>query len=364
MQLKEIKNKIKNLSIGDKKDLIDFIKNSYSVFDDYSACVKSCPTCFSVHIIKNGTRKGVQKYVCRDCNKNFNYRTNTVISRVQKLEKWNTFVEDFISLNITPLKTMSKKLHVSEQTVFNWRHKLISAIVLRTDASFKGEPIEFDETWLRLSRKGRRNMGITDILKYRKWRRKQTGDSNYNVKVFFSHGRDSKQLDLYQSHTGRTSVVDMENYFIRDKFKDVTIFSDAHYTYKSFFRDNNIPHQTFIAKNHISFSDANVHNQTVNAFTRSFKFFVNEHLRGVSTKYLSFYAKWFQFIQENKNQMLKKEELKFNLVDEICNNVAKEKFGIELYRQSEISFVKFLKNNGRTNFGDCKHHYYVNKAAA
>jgi hypothetical protein len=87
-------------------------------------------------------------------------------------------------------------------------------------------------------------------------------------------------------------------------------------------------------------------------------------MRGVSTKYLSFYIKWYQFINQSKLQAFKKEELKFNLTDEICDNVVEDKFGFELYRQSELSFIQFLKNNGRTNFGDCKHHYYANKMAA
>lgn len=364
MKLESIKYGIQKLSIKEKKDLIDFIKGSYSLFDGYSTCVKGCPVCQSSRIVKNGTRKGVQKYVCRHCEKNFNYKTNSVLAKIQKLNKWNEFVEDFTSLNITSLKAMSQKLQVSQQTAFNWRHKLLSAMIPKAEVIFKNEAIEFDETWLRLSRKARRGLGIKDKSAYRKWRRKQTGDSNYNVKVFFTYGRDSRQLDTHQSHTGRTSVVDMENYFVRDKFKDVTVFSDAHYTYKSFFRDNNIRHETFIAKNHVSFSDKNVHNQTVNAFTRGFKFFVNEHLRGVSSKYLSFYVKWFQFIQASKVQVLKKEELKFNLVDEICDNVIQDKLGIELYRQAEVSFGRFLKNNGRTNHGNCKHHYYADKMAA
>ena len=361
MYLKTIKHRIKKLSIKDKKDLIAYIKSSYSVFDDYSAVVKACPVCGSNHIVKNGKRKEVQKYVCKDCKKNFNYKTNTVLSKIQKLNKWNEFVEDFISLNITSLKALKEKLNVSEQTVFNWRQKLLSAIVLKTDATFQNEAIEFDETWLRISRKGRRNMGITNKQIYRAWRKKQVGDSKYNVKVFFAYGRESKNLDLYQSHTGRTSTAHMNTYFTSNKFKDIRIYSDAHVSYKSFFRINNIQHETFISVKHINFDNRNVHNQTVNAFTERFKHFVNGHMRGVSTKYLGFYIKWFQFINESKVKERKDEELKFNLTDVVCDNVVKEKFGIELYRQSELSFIRFLNHNGRTNYGDCKHHYYANK---
>lgn len=364
MRLETIKHRINHLSIQEKKSLVDYIKGSYSVFDDYSLDVKACPVCNSTYIVKNGLRKDVQKYICKDCKKNFNYKTNTVLSRIQKLNKWNEFVEDFLSLNITSLKALKKKLNLSEQTVFNWRHKLLSAIVLKTNSTFSEEAIEFDETWSRLSRKGRRNMNIKDKSRYRSWRKKQVGDSKYNTKVLFSFGRDSKQLDVHQSHTGRTSSIHMKSYFTSDKFKNVTVYSDAHVTYKSFFKANNIPHGMFIGKEHINYSDKNIHNQTINSYIRGFKYLINEHLRGVSTKYLPLYIKWYQFIHQSKLQAFKKEELKFDLTDEICENIIDDRFGLELYRQSEVSFIKFLKNNGRTNFGDCKNHYYANKMAA
>lgn len=364
MKLHGLKNRINRLSIEEKKDLIDFIKGSYSVFDSHSHSINSCPCCQSKKIVKNGTRKGVQKYVCRSCNKNFNYRTGTAISRIQKLNKWNDFVEDFMELKITSLKSMKNKLGVSEQTAFNWRHKLLAAISTNTNSKFNGEVIEFDETYLRISRKGRRNLGITDMSKYKAWRRKQTGDSDYNVKVLFTAGRNSGQLDIHKSHTGRTSIVDMKNYFLPDKFKDIEVYTDKHITYKSFFKSSGIPHETFLAKHHISQLNKEVHNQKVNAHTRNFKDFVNSHMRGVSTKYLDFYVKWFQFTHQCRLELLNREKIKFDLADEICESVVEDKLGIELYRQSEISFQMFLKNNGRTDHGNCKNHFYANKIAA
>jgi transposase-like protein len=364
MRIETIKKRINSLSVEDKKELAAYIKSSYSIFDDRSISIKACPDCFSSHIVKNGKRKGIQKYVCRDCKKNFNYKTNTVLSKVQKLNKWNEFVEDFISLNITSLKGLKKKLNISEQTAFNWRHKLLSAIFLKTNPKFANETVEFDETYLRLSRKGRRNMAITDKPGYREWRRKLEGDSPYNVKVFFAFGRDSRQLDVCQSHTGRTSLIDMKNYFTADKFKDISVYSDGHNTYRSFFKSNHIPHGEFRSSQHVSLLNKDIHNQAVNSYIRGFKYFVNEHMRGVSTKYLEFYVKWYQFINESKLQAFKKEEVRFNLTDEVCDNLVEDRFGFELYRQSEVGFVRFLQNNGRTNYGDCKNHFYAGKIAA
>lgn len=364
MGIEAIKNRIKPLSVEDKKELIAFIKSSYSIFDDSPMSIKSCPACFSNKIVKNGKRKGIQKYVCRDCKKNFNYKTNTVLSKIQKLNQWNEFVDDFVSLNITPLKQLKKKLNLSEQTIFNWRHKLIGAISLKLDPVFTNETVEFDETYLRLSRKGRRNMTITDKPGYREWRRKLEGDSKYNVKVFFAFGRDSRQLDLYKSHTGRTSLNDMRNYFIANKFKDVNVYSDGHNTYRSFFKSSHIPHGEFRSSQHISLLNKDIHNQAVNSYIRGFKYFVNEHLRGVSTRYLDFYVEWYKFIHASRLRAFNKEKVIFNVTDEVCSTLVKDRSGFELYRQSEVSFIRFLNNNGRTNYGDCKNHYYAGKIAA
>jgi hypothetical protein len=280
------------------------------------------------------------------------------------LNQWNEFVEDFVSLNITPLRPLSKKLGLSEQTVFNWRQKLISTIVLNEEPRFVDELTEFDEAHLRLSRKGRKGLGIKDMNKYRHWRKGLTGDSRYSVKVFFTYGRTSKQLELFQSHTGKTKKIDIRNYFIQDKFKDVTMICDKHKSYQAFFEENDIKYENFKSSHHVSFTNHEVHNQTLNAFIRGMKYFVNEHLRGVSTKYLPFYIKWYQFIHQSKTKAFKRDILKFNLTDNVCENVVYDRKGLELYRQAETGFVRFLNNNGRTNFGSCKHHYYANKMAA
>jgi hypothetical protein len=61
MKLEAIKYGIPKLSIDENKSLIEFIKSSYSIFDDYSAAVNSCPQCYSKHIVKNGLRNVFKK---------------------------------------------------------------------------------------------------------------------------------------------------------------------------------------------------------------------------------------------------------------------------------------------------------------
>jgi transposase-like protein len=331
--LRKVKEKVAHLSTKEKQELIAYLKSSYSVFDEH-VNVKACPTCGSDHIVKNGTRNGHNKYICRGCKKNFTYRTNTVLSGIQKLDKWNLFVEDFMTLNISSLKDLKFRLGLSEQTIFNWRHKLLSVMVNK-EPKFSSEVVEFDDVWFLISRKGRQNMNVSDKYWYRNWRRGLKGDNPYYAKVFFTYGRKSKKLELHLSNLGRVTKKHLGKYFTPSKFNDVTMYTDRHPAYKAFFNDNNIPHEAFIASHHSSWENRAVHVQSVNSHVREFRRFVDEHLKGVSTKYLSDYLKWFQFIHETKNHINKRlkenAKIKFNIVDKICDEVVHDGTGLGLY---------------------------------
>ena len=272
------------------------------------------------------------------------------------------FVEDFITLNISSIKEITKTLDISIQTAIDWRHKLLSALVSKEN-KFENETIEFDETYFLISRKGVQDLGIKNQKVYRKWRRGKAkiGDSKYNVKMFFTYGRENSHLDLCMNHMGRSSVEKLENYFLPNKFKNIRIISDEHITYSAFCMKHNIPQQTFNSKDHVNPNDKTIHNQTINAYSRDFKNFVNIRLKGVSTKYLGFYAKWFEFIINTKkaiqNKISENKSSKFNFADEICYNVLADNNGLEFFRQSEYSFKNFLKANGRTIYGSCRNYY-------
>ncbi len=359
MNIEKLKSKIAKLSKSDKKDLIDFIKTSYSIFDDFSS-VHTCPSCHSENIVKNGTRNSITRYLCKDCKKSFTFKSNSVLSGVQEINKWNEFVEDFLCMNISSLKSIKEKLNICEQTAFNWRHKLISALTTPDNSTLSREILEFDEAYFLISRKGRDMHKPMSKSVYRKWRRSQTGDSKHNVKIFFTYSRNSENLELYRSHMGRTHTEDLQNYF-GNRLNNTSVFTDRHPTYKSFFKDlNGVKHETFLAKNHINLHKPEVHNQTVNAYTRGFKEFVNYYMRGVSSKYIHLYAKWYQFII-NVSKMVK--DLNFKKRTEhtaniICSKIVSNKTAVEVFREAEMKLLLFLKKNGRNNYGTCFNHYY------
>ncbi len=124
-----------------------------------------CPYCKSHDIVKNGhTKYGVQKYVCKSCDKNFNGKTNTVLAHSKhglmthlhflKLELW-----------CLPLKTVAEELHISVTSAFYWRHKLYKSIKEYNDkqSALKGD-IELDSTYIKLGFKGEKEIfyGIPD----------------------------------------------------------------------------------------------------------------------------------------------------------------------------------------------------------
>lgn len=362
MNINLFKQQIKSLSLVEKQELINLLKNSYSIFDTKSN-ISNCPYCNTTKIVKNGTRNGINRYKCKECTRSFTYKTNTPIHYIHKLNKWNDFVSDFTSLNFSSLDKISDVLKINKKTAFDWRHKLLSALIT-DDINFKNEEIEFDEVVCKLSRKGCTNLNLKPELKntYRRWRRGQRGDSNYNVKLFFSIGRNSKNIDITQSHMGRTSTDDMVNYFTTSKFNNVVVLSDSHQTYQSFFKSKNIEQYVFVANDHVHPTNRNVHNQTVNAYAKNFKEMINGHFKGVSTKYISFYAKWFQFLCNAKSQMSKITSKVDKIEDIICDKVVSSTNGLEMYRQSEFALKSFLKANNRTLFGHTKNHYYANVA--
>ena len=51
-----------------------------------------CPHCDNVEFIKNGTRNGVQRYICTSCKKSFNSLSQSFLSRTHKdFETWKSY---------------------------------------------------------------------------------------------------------------------------------------------------------------------------------------------------------------------------------------------------------------------------------
>ena len=122
-----------------------------------------CPKCGSAKIKKNGTKNHVQLFKCNDCNTKFSRFTDTILEKTKwHWDIWITVLE--MTINGYSLKTMVNVLEndfgcvgINIKTVWLWRLKLIHALASLPQPVLTGI-IQIDETFIRESQKGSRNL--------------------------------------------------------------------------------------------------------------------------------------------------------------------------------------------------------------
>jgi transposase-like protein len=333
---------IVSLTSDQKKYILEKLK--VAVFGNLPQEITKCPCCNSDNFIKKGSYKDKQKYKCRNTSKIFSYKTATIISGVWNLNKLEQLMDLMVSGKFPTLDEIQEKIGISRQTALDWRNKIITA--LYKEVSLDNQVIEFDETFFRISKKGRKGMMYS-----RKRGKKRVGDNQYNVKVFMAYSRSTGKLELFQSHMGKTSAQDVENYL--GTKKSIVVYSDRHVSYKSYYKKRRVLHSTFKAKTKISKWNKAVHNQTLNYYSGALANFLDETLHGVSTKYLQGYLNWFMFIENCKKETVS-----------VKNAVVENKVALDIFKQKEKEFQYFLRMNGRNNYGTFKDRYYGRKRRA
>lgn len=113
--------------------------------------VRFCPHCGKSHIILYGKRKAIQYYYCKDCKKHFNEFSGTTISYLKKKDLIKPFI--FSMLSGLSLQLCSEIHHISIQTAFDWRHKILSSLRHFVPKQYCGIT-EMIQTEIPFSRKG------------------------------------------------------------------------------------------------------------------------------------------------------------------------------------------------------------------
>jgi len=112
-----------------------------------------CPRCRAESVIRYGSYRVFQRYLCKDCDRTFNDQTSTVFEHsAVALRKWFLAVYTYIRFN-TSLRQLDVELDVSYKTVYRRVQRFLRAL----DAPrphLKG-PVEIDEFYVKAGRKGR-----------------------------------------------------------------------------------------------------------------------------------------------------------------------------------------------------------------
>ena len=86
-----------------------------------------CPHCGGQHYVRNGHRNGVQRYLCRCCNKTFGDTANSIFfSTKLDYQTWLSFIQ--CEIQHLSLQETAASIQVSKTTCFSMRHKLYQAV--------------------------------------------------------------------------------------------------------------------------------------------------------------------------------------------------------------------------------------------
>ena len=116
----------------------------------------NCPTCQSKNVVKNGTTKRhdnsvVQKYLCKACNRQFNERTGTPMSR---LRTSSAIVGAALNVRTEGLgiRATGRSFGKAHSTIMRWEQRLAQQNIQWSPSAPDGADVtlEGDEVYTRV----------------------------------------------------------------------------------------------------------------------------------------------------------------------------------------------------------------------
>ena len=258
----------------------------------------TCPHCSGKHIRANGKLKGVQRYVCNGCKKNFSETTGKFWYNIKKKDKLNRYL--YCLLSGYSIRKSAKETGISIQTSFDWRHKLLTSFSSVSVEEFQGI-VESDDLFFAFSEKGNRNLDRKP--KKRGEKSSKAGVSNEKVAVIATCDRSGNK-DFKVATRGRISKKDLEKALNGKLDKAEVLCSDSHRSYGAFAKTSAVEHKKFNASKGQRAVDKVYHVQNVNNMDMRLRKFMDS-FNGVATKYLQNYLNWFLVLEKIKNSTSK-----------------------------------------------------------
>lgn len=211
------------------------------VKDSNQAKAITCPHCSEKRVSANGKLKGVQRYVCNGCKKNFSETTGKFWYNIKKKEKLNRYL--FCLLSGYSIRKSAEETGISIQTSFDWRHKLLTSFSSVSVEGFQGI-VESDDLFFAYSEKGGRHLGRKP--KKRGEKASKAGISDEKVAVVATCDRSGNK-DFKVATRGRISKKDLDKILKGKLDKAEVLCSDSHRSYGAFAKANSITHKKFNA---------------------------------------------------------------------------------------------------------------------
>jgi transposase-like protein len=129
-ELNRVVRAIQEMSWSQRRVLMQRLKaaqagdQARAIVEDRLQALRACPHCHGMHVVRNGTTRGLQRHRCRGCGRTFNALTHTPLARLRYRERWLDHSQALIDgLSITKA---ALRLEVARSTAFRWRHRFLA----------------------------------------------------------------------------------------------------------------------------------------------------------------------------------------------------------------------------------------------
>lgn len=257
---------------------------------------RCCPHCGAPGAKANGKARGMQRYLCRACKRTFGALTGTKVSGLHRKEVWLIFGECLA--NGDTVKTSAERCGVAVSTAFRWRHRFLEAI--KTSAGKLRGIVEADETFVLASRKGDRawkkakdGKAAAPDRKARKRGGKaaKRGLSDEQVPVLVAADRSGETVSAVLPSVTADAIRAVLAPVLD---KDALLVTDGGRSYPPCAAALGISHEA-LNQSAGERTRGELHIQTVNNRHSRLKDFLRGR-RGIATKYLGSYLRWFHLI--------------------------------------------------------------------
>src|SRR4051794_2854200 len=255
------------------------------------ACVRDerqCPHCGTQGAVKRGRANGLRRDRCKACKKSFNALTGTPLARLRLKERWLEFPQALSVGDTVPGSPAHG--HVALTRAFRWRHRFLQA-VKTTTAPLRGI-VEADETYLLDSRKGDRQLDRPP--RKRGGKAAKRGLSREQVPVLVAADRTGTTLTAVLPTVSAFAIQAVLEPAVGP---DILLVTDGASCFPPAAAALGISHEALIqsAGERVR---GDLHIQTVNSRHQQIKGFLRA-FRGIATKYLANYLRWFHLIRLN-----------------------------------------------------------------
>jgi transposase-like protein len=249
-----------------------------------------CPRCRGESVIRYGSYRVFQRYLCKDCDRTFNDQTGTIFEHSSvALRKWFLAVYTYIRFN-TSLRQLDVEIDVSYKTIYRRVQRFLRAL----DAprlQLEG-PIEVDEFYVKAGLKGRergqpsRSRGLST-----------RGRGTYaedKLPVFVLADRGSGERHVIPTKAATESRIRL--LLAERQQESLTVYTDGFRVYDPLEEDDTFTRE-YVVHSDGEYIDENVHLNTCESHASLARRWLSPH-RGVSKDRFTPYIRAFQLRRE------------------------------------------------------------------